>query len=44
MIASECLARGLHILITKPPVKTLAEHNDLGSVKRHSVFSWSLRK
>mmetsp|Transcript_6728 Transcript_6728/g.17459 ORF Transcript_6728/g.17459 Transcript_6728/m.17459 type:complete len:475 (-) Transcript_6728:1148-2572(-) len=26
-IASACLARGMHVMITKPPVKTLAEHN-----------------
>ena len=25
-IASACLARGMHVMITKPPVKTLAEH------------------
>ena len=30
-IASACLAAGLHVLITKPPVKTLDEHNALAA-------------
>jgi hypothetical protein len=30
-IASACLARGLHVFITKPPVKTLAEHTALAA-------------
>ena len=30
-IASACLARGLHVMITKPPVKTLVEHNALAA-------------
>ena len=30
-IAKACLARGMHVLITKPPVKTLAEHNELAA-------------
>ena len=28
-IAAACLARGMHVMITKPPVKTLKEHNEL---------------
>ena len=30
-IAKACLARGMHVLITTPPVKTLAEHNELAA-------------
>ena len=30
-IASACIAAGLHVLVTKPPVKTLAEHNALAA-------------
>ena len=30
-IASACLAAGMHVLITKPPVKTLDEHNALAA-------------
>lgn len=30
-IASACFARGLHVLITKPPVKTLEDHNSLAA-------------
>ena len=33
-IASACFAHGLHVLITKPPVKTLAEHNRLAAEAR----------
>ncbi len=30
-IAKACLERGIHVLITKPPVKTLAEHAELAA-------------
>ena len=30
-IATACLARGLHVLVTKPPVKTLAAHTALAA-------------
>jgi len=33
-IASACLARGMHVMITKPPVKTLEEHNVLTAEAR----------
>ena len=31
-IAKTCLTRGMHVLITKPPVKTLSEHNELAAM------------
>ena len=30
-IAMACIERGVHVMITKPPVKTLAEHNALAA-------------
>ena len=35
-IAEACLSRGLHVLVTKPPVKTLKEHNDLAELARQA--------
>lgn len=38
-IASECIEAGVHVLIAKPAVKTLAEHNDLSErAKRNGVL------
>ncbi|KAJ8603464.1 hypothetical protein CTAYLR_005092 [Chrysophaeum taylorii] len=33
-IAMACIERGLHVMITKPPVKTLAEHKALAAAAR----------
>jgi D-galacturonate reductase len=33
-IALACIKRGVHVMITKPPVKTLAEHNALAAAAR----------
>ena len=33
-IAEACLAHGMHVMITKPPVKTLKEHNILAAQAR----------
>jgi len=33
-IALACIERGVHVLITKPPVKTLAEHNKLADAAK----------
>lgn len=35
-IAKACLSAGLHVMITKPPVKTLKEHHDLVTDARAS--------
>ena len=33
-IAKACLEAGLHVMLTKPPVKTLAEHNELTRIAK----------
>ncbi|KAJ1454181.1 NAD binding Rossmann fold oxidoreductase, partial [Pelagophyceae sp. CCMP2097] len=33
-IAMACIAQGLHVLITKPPVKTLAEHAEIAAAAK----------
>eukprot|EP01051_Picozoa_sp_SAG22_P012257 SAG22_NODE_1257_length_4983_cov_2.902968_2_plen_264_part_00 len=38
-IAMECIKRGMHVLITKPPVKTLDEHRALiAAAEEHGVL------
>jgi D-galacturonate reductase len=38
-IAKEAIVRGLHVLVTKPPVKTLKEHQELVELARkHGVL------
>jgi len=35
-IAMACIAKGVHVMITKPPVKTLDEHNALAAAAREA--------
>jgi D-galacturonate reductase len=38
-IAMACIERGMHVMITKPPVKTLQEHQQLvDAAKKHNVL------
>jgi D-galacturonate reductase len=38
-IAMACIERGMHVMITKPPVKTLKEHRQLvEAAKKHNVL------
>ena len=33
-IAEHCIKHGIHVMITKPPVKTLEEHNKLAALAK----------
>ena len=36
-IAMECIERGLHVMVTKPAVKTLEEHRRKGLLLHHDT-------
>jgi D-galacturonate reductase len=43
-IAMACVERGLHVLVTKPPVMTLEQHQSLmAAAERHKVFVMVVR-